>query len=321
MAKTPAESTQLPLSGVRIIDLTRILSGPFCTMILGDMGADVIKIEGPGDGDPIRNIGAGHNDMSWYFAAFNRNKRSMTLDLRSPEGKATLERLLQGADVLVENYRPGVLDKMGFDEAALDRINPRLVVASINGYGATGPYADRPAFDFVIQAMSGFMSVNGHADAGPVRCAPPITDLVAGLYAAFGVVSALRARDLTGKGQRVESAMMSTMMSLFAFLASDYLATGQLPVKTGNDHPIASPYGLFTASDGDIAVAPSTEAILTRLLTILGIEEILQLPRFRTNDLRMVNRSELNQLINERVRGDTQSNWITRLNAAGVPCG
>ena len=218
-------SSPLPLSGIRIIDLTRILSGPFCTMILGDMGADVIKVEGPDGGDPIRSIGAGHNDLSWYFASYNRNKRSMVLDLKSPADRRTLGRLLESADVLVENYRPGVLDAMGFDQAALDALNPRLVVASINGYGATGPYAERPAFDFVIQAMSGFMSVNGHADAGPVRCAPPITDLVAGLYAAFGVVNALRARDLTGTGQRVESAMMTTMMSLFSFLASDYLAT------------------------------------------------------------------------------------------------
>ena len=312
---------QLPLSGIRIIDLTRILSGPFCTMLLGDMGADVIKVEGPDEGDQIRGIGAGRGDFSWYFASFNRNKRSMALDLKSPAGKDVLVRLLEGADVLVENFRPGVLDAMGFDDERLNRINPRLVVASVNGYGATGPYADRPAFDFVIQAMSGFMSVNGHADAGPVRCAPPITDLIAGLYAAFGVVNALRARDLTGSGQRVEAAMMSTMMSMFAYLASDYLATGQLPEKTGNDHPIASPYGLFTASDGDIAVAPSTEAILTRLLAALGIAEILKLPKFRTNDLRLQHRAELNQLINERLRSDTQAAWIKRLNAAGVPCG
>ena len=312
---------QLPLSGIRIIDLTRILSGPFCTMLLGDMGADVIKVEGPDEGDQIRGIGAGRGDFSWYFASFNRNKRSMALDLKSPAGKDVLVRLLEGADVLVENFRPGVLDAMGFDDERLNRINPRLVVASVNGYGATGPYADRPAFDFVIQAMSGFMSVNGHADAGPVRCAPPITDLIAGLYAAFGVVNALRARDLTGSGQRVEAAMMSTMMSMFAYLASDYLATGQLPEKTGNDHPIASPYGLFTASDGDIAVAPSTEAILTRLLAALGIAEILELPRFRTNDLRLRHRAELTQLINECLRSDTQAAWIKRLNAAGVPCG
>jgi CoA:oxalate CoA-transferase len=312
---------KLPLSGVRIIDLTRILSGPFCTMILADMGADVVKIEDPNEGDPIRNIGAGHDGISWYFAAFNRNKRSLALDVKSAEGRQTLLRLLAHADVLVENYRPGVLARMGLDQATLDSVNPRLVVASINGYGSTGPYADRPAFDFVIQAMSGFMTVNGHADAGPVRCAPPITDLIAGLYGAFGVVSALRARDLTGEGQRVESAMMSTMISMFAFLASDYLATGRLPVKTGNDHPIASPYGLFTASDGEIAVAPSTDAILRRLLSVLGIEEILELPRFSSNEQRLVHRSELNQLINERLRTDTQANWIARLNAAGVPCG
>ncbi len=180
---------QLPLSGIRVIDLTRILSGPFCTMLLGDMGADVIKVEGPDEGDPIRRIGAGHGDISWYFASYNRNKRSVILDIKTSAGKETLARLLEDADVLVENYRPGVLDAMGFDQERLDRINPRLVVAGINGYGASGPYADRPAFDFVIQAMSGFMSVNGHADAGPVRCAPPITDLIAGLYAAFGVVN------------------------------------------------------------------------------------------------------------------------------------
>ena len=318
MASVPPE---LPLSGVRIIDLTRILSGPFCTMILGDMGADVVKIEGPDDGDPIRRIGAGHDDLSWYFASFNRNKRSVVLDLRSAAGKETIMRLLEGADVLVENYRPGVLASMGLDEATLESCNPRLVIASINGYGATGPYADRPAFDFVIQAMSGFMTVNGHADAGPVRCAPPITDLIAGLYAAFGVVSALRSRDLTGKGQRVESAMMSTMMSMFGFLASDYLASGRLPRKTGNDHPIASPYGLFTASDGEIAVAPSTDGILRRLLALLGIEEVLDLPKFHSNDQRVLHRAELNQLINERLRSDTQANWISRLNASGVPCG
>lgn len=312
---------QLPLSGIKVIDLTRILSGPFCTMLLGDMGADVIKIESPDEGDQIRRIGATVNDFSWYFASFNRNKRSVALDLKSPADKELLVRLIEGADVLVENFRPGVLDSMGFDEERLNRINPRLVVASINGYGATGPYADRPAFDFVIQAMSGFMTVNGDRDGGPVRCAPPITDLIAGLYAAFGIVNALRARDLNGSGQRVEAAMMSTMMSMFAFLASDYLATGQLPSKTGNDHPIASPYGLFKTSDGDIAVAPSTEAILTRLLTILGIAEILKLPKFQTNDQRVVHRAELNHLINERLRSDTQVNWIRRLNAAGVPCG
>jgi crotonobetainyl-CoA:carnitine CoA-transferase CaiB-like acyl-CoA transferase len=312
---------QLPLSGVRVIDLTRILSGPFCTMLLGDMGADVVKVEGPGEGDPIRQQGAMVDGLSWYFAAFNRNKRSVALDLRSPEDRRSLDALLSRADVLVENFRPGVLAKMGYDEGRLTRINPRLIVASINGFGSTGPYADRPAFDFVVQAMSGFMSVNGTPNGPPLRTGVPITDLVGGLYAAFGIVNALRTRDQTGRGQRVEAAMTDGIMSMLAYVASDYLATGELPVRTGNDHPIASPYGLFTASDGEIAVAPSTEAILERFLDAIGLEEVLADPRFQTNLLRRANRPALNALINERLCMDSQANWVRRLNQAGVPCG
>lgn len=310
-----------PLSGIRVVDLTRILSGPFCTMLLGDMGADVIKIEGTKEGDPIRKAGAGVNGFSWYFASFNRNKRSMALDLRSEAGKEILVTLLEQADVLVENFRPGVLEEMGFCDERLKQINPRLVVASITGYGATGPYAERPAFDFVIQAMSGFMSTNGAEEHDPLRCGPPITDLVAGLYAAYGVVNALRARDHSGLGQRVDSAMMNGMLSMFAYLSSDYLATGKLPVRTGNDHPITSPYGLFNTSDGEIAVAPSTDDILLRLLSLLGLEQLMADPRFCNNKLRMVNRRELNALLDERLRTDTQANWIRRLNDGGVPCG
>jgi CoA:oxalate CoA-transferase len=312
---------QSPLSGTRVVDLTRILSGPFCTMLLGDMGADVVKVEDPGEGDPIRRQGAIVDGLSWYFAAFNRNKRSLVLNLRTDEGRRSLDALLERADVLVENFRPGVLAKMGYNEGRLHAINPRLIVASINGFGSTGPYADRPAFDFVVQAMSGFMSVNGMPDGPPLRSGVPITDLVAGLYAAFGVVNALRARDRTGRGQRVEAAMTDGIISMLAYLASDYLATGELPVRTGNDHPIASPYGLFTASDGEIAVAPSTEVILERFLAAIGHQELLADPRFETNLVRRANRPALNALINERLRTDTQANWVQRLNQAGVPCG
>ncbi|MBC9176684.1 CaiB/BaiF CoA transferase family protein [Pseudoroseomonas ludipueritiae] len=310
-----------PLDGIRVVDLTRILSGPFCTMLLGDMGADVVKIEAPGEGDPIRHAGAAVEGLSWYFAAFNRNKRSVVLDLRAPEGREVLAGLLEQADVLVENFRPGVLAEMGFDDARLQALNPRLVVASINGYGASGPYADRPAFDFVIQAMSGFMSVNGKPDDAPLRSGLPITDLVAGLYAAFGIVNALHARHHTGRGQRVEAAMMNGIMSMFAYLASDYLATGVSPVRCGNDHPITAPYGLFRTADGAIAVAPSTEAILRRFLRELALEHVLEDPRFRTNSLRMRNRAELDALITARLRSDGQENWVRRLNKAGVPCG
>jgi len=188
------EDSPLPLSGLRVVDLTRILAGPFCSMLLGDMGAEVIKIEPPGEGDPIRRQGTIVDGLSWYFAQFNRNKKSITLDLYAEEGKAILARLLERADVLVENYRPGVLARMGFGEVRLAALNPDLIVCGINGYGGTGPYAERPAFDFIAQAMSGFMSVNGREGEEPMRAATPISDLVAGLYGAFGVACALVAR-------------------------------------------------------------------------------------------------------------------------------
>jgi crotonobetainyl-CoA:carnitine CoA-transferase CaiB-like acyl-CoA transferase len=311
----------MPLSGIKVVDLTRILSGPFCTMMLGDMGADVVKIEGPSDGDPVRKLGAVVNGISWYFASYNRNKRSVTLDLRTSEGKQTLALMLERADVLVENFRPGVLGEMGFDETRLQQLNPRLIVASINGYGSTGPYVDRPAFDFVIQAMSGFMSFNGTADGPPLRAGPPLTDLMAGLYAAFGIVNALHARDKSGRGQRVEASMMDAIMSTFAYLAADHLATGELLPRTGNDHPITAPYGMFSASDGEIAVAPSTEAVLDRFLAAIGLSDLRADARFATNHLRMRNRTTLNELINERMSRDPQAVWLQRLNEAGVPCG
>lgn len=310
-----------PLSNIKVVDLTRILSGPFCTMLLGDMGADVVKIEGPVDGDPIRCQGTIVNGFSTYFASFNRNKRSITLDLRSAAGKQVLSELIQKADVLVENYRPGVLDAMGFTAERLESLNPRLIVASINGYGSSGPYSQRPAFDFIAQAMSGFMSLNGGPNDGATRSGVPITDLVAGLYSAYGIVNALRVRDLTGRGQRVEAAMVDSIMSMFAWYASDHLATGKPPVRSGNNHPIAAPYGIFAASDGGIAVAPSTEAVLDKFLAEIGLSNLRDDPRFATNALRMKNRAELDVIVNERVATDTQANWIARLNRAGVPCG
>ncbi|MDG4648701.1 CoA transferase [Roseibacterium sp. SDUM158017] len=312
--------SELPLAGVRVIDLTRILSGPFCSMLLADLGADVLKIEAPG-GDPVRGQGHMVAGLSWYFAGFNRNKKSIELDLRAPDGMAVLERLLTDADILTENFRPGILDKMGLTETRLREINPGLIVVSVNGYGSTGPYADRPAFDFIAQAMSGYMATNGTPQSGPLRTAPPITDLVAGLYAALGAVAALRGRENGGPGQRVEASMMMSMMSMMAYLTSNSLATGRDPVPTGNDHPIASPYGLFRTADGDIAVAPSTEAIVRRFLRELGLEDLLAEPRFENNEMRLRNRAELNALINEALSKRTQDEWIERLNGAGVPSG
>jgi crotonobetainyl-CoA:carnitine CoA-transferase CaiB-like acyl-CoA transferase len=309
-----------PLSGIRVIDLTRVLSGPFSTMLLADMGADVVKIETP-QGDTVRGQGEVVDGLSWYFASVNRNKRSVVLDLRRDEGKSVLARLLARADVLVENFRPGVLGEMGFTEDRLKKINPRLILASISGYGSTGPYADRPSFDFIAQAMSGFMATTGEKDGAPMRTGAPITDLVAGLYCAFGVVNAIRARELTGRGQRVEAAMVNSMVSMLAYLASEYFATARTPQRNGNDHPIASPYGLFRAKDGEIAVAPATPEILTRFMKELGLAEVLERPDLKTAEQRRTARSQLNGLVNDRLGAKTQDHWIDRLNAAGVPCG
>lgn len=315
-----AEPAKGPLHGLRIIDLTRVLSGPFCTMILGDLGADVIKIEPP-KGDPVRAQGTMTDGHSGYFAGFNRNKRSVVLDLYSAAGKAALNRLLADADVLVENFRPGTLDKLGLGAEALKALNPRLIIASVNGYGSQGPYVDRPAFDFIAQAMSGFMGVNGNADGPPMRAAPPVSDLVAGIYAAVGILAAVQGRERTGKGQTVEVAMVNGLLSLMAYLSSEYFATGALPERTGNDHPLVYPYGLFRCSDGQIAVANSHDQILKRFLDVLDLGWVLADPRFDSNPKRMAAREELRALIDNRMAGNSQAHWLDVLNAAGVPCG
>ncbi len=308
------------LDGIRVVDLTRVLSGPFCTMLLADLGADVIKVEGP-EGDPTRTIGAGREGLSWYFAAFNRNKRSILLDLKRSADREVLARLIETADVLVENFRPGVLEAMGFAQARLEALNPRLVTCSINGFGSVGPYRDRPAFDFVAQAMSGFMATNGVEGGPPLRTAAPLTDLAAGLYAALGIVAGLRARDRTGRGQRVEATMLGSMLSLLGYLAPEFFATGKPPPRTGNDHPILAPYGLFATADRAIAIAPANEAIVRKLFAELGLEALLEDPRYASNAERVKRREELRARI-EAVLSTAQAEvWIARLNAAGVPCG
>ncbi|WP_413219467.1 CaiB/BaiF CoA transferase family protein [Tritonibacter mobilis] len=317
---TTSVDMQPPLHGIRVVDLTRVLSGPFCSMLLGDMGAEVIKIESP-SGDPVRGQGHHKNGFSWYFAGFNRNKKSVVLDLYSDEGHADLARLIKTADVLVENFRPGVLAKMGFSQERLDELNPRLVVASVNGFGSKGPYTDRPAFDFIAQAMSGFMSVNGPEGEAPLRAAQPVTDLVAGLYTAFGVVSALHGRNRDGRGQAVETSMVNGVLSMMAYLASEHFVTGENPQRTGNDHPLVAPYGLYDTVDGQIAIAPSNDQVLQRLLTEIGLAELLEDPRFDSNAKRFERRDELHGILDAALASDTQENWIIRLNRAGVPTG
>lgn len=217
----------MQLQGIRVIDLTRIVSGPFCTMFLADMGAEVIKIETPGKGDPVRKQGESPNGFSYYFATFNRNKRSLAIDLRSEEGKVVLRKLLATADVVVNNFRPGVMDAMGFGREALRQIKPDLVSCNLTGFGLDGPYAERPSFDFIAQAMSGFMSVNGDEGEPPMRAAPPISDLLSGMYAAMGIMAALLRRERTGQGEEVTTSLTDSMTSVMSFLASNYFATGK----------------------------------------------------------------------------------------------
>jgi len=311
----------VPLSGIRVVDLTRILAGPFCTLMLADMGAEVIKVETPVVGDPLRQQGVIRDGISWYFAAFNRNKRSLSLNLRNEEGRAVLARLIAASDVLVENFRPGVLAQMGFDATRLKALKPDLVYCSISGFGTTGPYRDRPSFDFIAQAMSGFMSVTGTAGGPPLRAGPPLADLVAGLQGALGICAALVKRGRTGQGDTVGASLNNGLISLLAFLSANYFATGEEPVRTGNDHAIVAPYGMFRTRDGEVALAPSQEQSYQRLIDALGLAELRADPRFATNDLRVKNRAAVNAGIEVRLVSETTEYWIYKLNAAGVPCG
>jgi crotonobetainyl-CoA:carnitine CoA-transferase CaiB-like acyl-CoA transferase len=311
----------MQLSGIRVVDLSRILSGPFCSMFLADMGAEVIKIEDVEDGDPVRHQGILRNGFSLYFASFNRNKRSLTLDLRSDEGKAVLRKLIATADVVLDNFRPGVMDRIGLSRDELRRLKPDLVVAHITGFGNDGPYRDRPSFDFIAQAMSGFMSVNGAEGEAPARAAPPLSDLIAGAYAAMGICAALVRRERTGRGEEVSTALTDAMIANLAFLAAHYFGTGEQPLRTGNDHALVAPYGLFAASDGEVAIAPSNDQVYFKLLDALDLPQLRDHPEFRTNRDRFERRDAINALVGAKIAKRPIAHWLDVLNAAGVPCG
>ncbi len=312
----------MPLSGIKVVDLTRVVSGPFCTMLLADFGAEIVKIESL-DGDPSRVTGIVREEQSEnpYFVNLNRSKRGITLNTKAEAGREVVRRLVKVSDVVVENFRPGVMDRLGLGYQDLRKINPRIVYAAVSGFGKTGPYKDRPAFDFIAQAMSGFMSLNGDAAMPPLRAGIPISDTVAGLYAAFGIVCALRERDRTGLGQEVQTAMVDGLISMFSFAASAFFSTGELPPRTGNDHMVLAPYGLFQTADGPIAVAPSTADTWQKLCKALGLEDLVTDPRFDTNPKRLKARQEVNALVSARLKERSRGEWIEILNKAGVPCG
>ena len=310
-----------PLTGVRVLDLTRVLAGPFCSMLLGDMGAEVIKIEEPGKGDDTRSWPPFAGGEATYFMAVNRNKRSVTLNLKAPEGQRILKSLVRKSDVLLENFRPGTMDKLGFGYAALARLNPRLVYCSISGFGESGPEAHRAGYDLVVQAESGIMDLTGFPDGPPVKVGNSIADLVAGMSAAHGVTLALLARARSRRGQKVEIAMLDVMASLLTYQAGIYFGTGQRPARRGNAHPSIVPYEVFRAADAFLVLGVANNALWAKCCAALERPGLARDPRYDTEAKRVQNRDTLIPLLNEILGAKTAAEWVTRFEATGVPAG
>ncbi len=308
-----------PLQGIKVVDLTRVLSGPYCTMMLADMGARVIKIEQPRKGDDTRAWGPPFVEgESAYFLSINRNKESVTLDFKQPAGRRILDRLLADADVLVENFRPGTLTKLALDYTALAPTHPRLVYCSISGYGHTGPRRREAGYDAVMQGEGGLMSITGTLDGPPVRLGVAIADIVSGMFAAQGVTAALLARERSGRGQHVDIAMLDSVVALLSYQAGIYFATNTAPKRMGNRHPSIVPYETFSAADSEFVLAVGNDDQWGRFCEVarLAPDE-----RFATNRLRVVNYDELKPLLASTLRAHSRAYWIERLTSAGVPCG
>jgi formyl-CoA transferase len=315
----PRVAASTALSRFRILDLSRVRAGPTCVKQFADFGADVIKVESPPGVDPNEGMGGPRHGPD--MQNLHRNKRSMTLNLKLPEARAVLERLVKTADVLVENYRPEVKVRLGIDYESLQEINPRIVLASISGFGQDGPYRDRPGFDQIAQGMSGLMSVTGHPGQGPVRTGAAIADMAAGLFAALGVMTALLERETSGKGQWVQSSLLQSGIALLDFQAARYLMKGEVPPQVGNDHPTSMPTSAYRTADGYINVAASGEGMWKRLCNALGREDLLSLDEFKGLQQRAENRARLNAILNDSFSRRGSAEWIEELNRAGVPCG
>ena len=318
--RTPPASA--PLDGTTVVDFTRVLSGPYCTMLLADMGARVIKIEQPGRGDDTRAWGPPFiHGESAYFLSINRNKESLALDLKQAAARAVLDRLLARADVLVENFRPGAMERLGLGWETLAARYPRLVYCSISGFGQTGPRSGEPGYDAVMQGEGGLMSITGAADGPPFRLGVAISDIVSGIFAAQGIAMALLARVRTGRGQHVDVGMLDSTAALLTYQAGIFFATGATPGRMGNRHPTIVPYETFAASDGQFVVAVGNDDQWRRFCGVLGAPELAGDTRFAANRGRVHHYDELRPLIAERLRVRTRAAWVAALKEAGVPCG
>lgn len=309
-----------PLEGLRVLDFSWFLAGPYATMILADLGADVVKVEAPGRGDPSRAAGPFINGVSGYFMSVNRNKRSIVLDLKSETGRARAAQLAARADVVVENFVPGTMKRWGLDHAALAEVNPRLIYASCTGFGQTGPRTFESAFDLVIQALAGTMSITGEANAAPVRVGNSIGDLGGALYLTIGILAALEARHRTGRGQALDLSMMDAQVALLENAFARYFATGETPARLGSQHPLIVPFQAFPTSDGYVVVTAGTEAQWQRLCEALGASELREDARFVNNTARRQNIGALETELNARFKTCTTDEWLEILKQHEIPC-
>lgn len=315
-----ADTTGYPgaLHGIRVLDISRVLAGPFCSTILADLGAEVIKVETPW-GDDTREFGPFWGEHSAYYRMVNRSKKGITLDLKSDEGRETLLGLAARADVVVENFRPGVMERLGISAATLTELNPRLVVTSISGFGQTGTMSAAPAYDLVAQALSGIMSVTGQADGSPTRVGISLGDIIPGLYAAIGTLGALMERQQTGRGQHVDLAMYDSLVSVLESVAMRALYEDATPVAVGNDHAMTVPFSTYAASDGDVVITVSNERLFATLAKTLGLDYMLDDPRFATNEARVERREEVRSRIEDILSDKTVDETLDLLRTAGIP--
>jgi formyl-CoA transferase len=309
------------LKGIKVIDLSRALSGPFCTMTLADLGADVIKVEQGPDGDMSRGWGPFDRGVSTYYLSCNRNKRGVCIDLRQPQGLAALQRLIDGADVVIENFKPGTVERMGLGFDVLSARNPRLVMGSINAFGADGPLSDWPGFDQIAQGYSGMMSLTGFADGDPTRTGTAIGDMSSGMWLAMAVLAALLERERTGRGQHVGSSLLASLVGLLSVHGQRYLSLGEIPQRTGNAHSVIAPYGVFETADGPLNLAPITADMWLRLCQLLDLAALPDDPRFASNEKRVLHRDALKAILEERLKRRSKREWSELFIGAGLPAG
>jgi formyl-CoA transferase/CoA:oxalate CoA-transferase len=310
------------LEGIKVLDLSRALAGPYCTMMLADMGAEVIKLEMPGKGDDSRSWGPPFVEgESAYFMSINRNKKSITLNMKNEQSKEIVTKLIKQADVLVENFRPGAMDRLGFGYDAVKEMNPGIIYSSISGFGQDGPYRMLPGFDQVLQGMGGLMSITGEPGGPPIKVGVAIADIAGGMFAAFGIVTALYNREKTGKGQMVDVSLLDSQVAWLTYRAGAYFASGEVPQPVGSGHPVIVPYQAFKAKDVYINIAVGNDQLWQKFCKAVGLESVMDDPKFATNAKRVENREEIVKIVGDLIMTKEGQEWLTILEDAGVPCG